>query len=238
MSEECQSLPFSQMQEPPLSAEQAAKLHSLPTVDTKPHLEAARQRIRNRFREKFKAAPTEATSYSFDQPMTSDDNVITSKLHLEEARARLRTRFEKKFQPDFEDFPLTLDQAVQAIDSDWGRTHAAVITDGSTSYTILKVSKAWEDLCGYSQAEAFGHTFQSLNLQGSFTKPHAIDGIRKALSRGDRASFHLVNGSQSGRLFRNYLRVAPLSQNGNITHFVGVLEAEEDFDQNSNQMTM
>ena len=190
------------------------------------HLEAARQRLHSRFVEKFQVSAslpmTSKVSYRSDQqePLGS-----LSSVYLEAARHRTRNRFQKKFRPNFDDFPVSVDMALKDMHStDWGRQRAIVVTSAEPPFRILQVNKAWEDLCGFTQDQAVGQTFGSLGIQGPFTK-HA-DVLDQHLHRKERVAMHLTNATADGKLFQNYLSVAPLvdSSSKQVTHFIGVLQ--------------
>jgi len=192
-------------------------------------LEQARLRIRHRFLDKFPTTP------ATNNAAVRTSGAVTSKMaspskhakmeHLEAARLRIRERFQDKF-PDFTAFPETVETLQHALnDTEWG-SNAVVVTSATHPFPILNVNTAWEDLCGFTEDQVLGETFQSLGIQGEFTEADAILGLAKKLKEHDRAAVHLTNATKDGTLFRNYLRIAPLYSNDEVTHFVGVLQAQ------------
>lgn len=173
------------------------------------HLEQARQRLT------VSALPETVTP-----PTDSQDNRKT-------ARQRIHERFTDNF-PDFKGFPVTVDNLQRVISStDWGQSNAVVVTSSTAPYPITHVNKAWEGLCGFTEEQVRGKTFRSLGIQGDFTDANAIQALSRKLSGKERAAVHLTNAAKDGTLFRNYLRVAPLYSNDEVTHFIGVLQAEQ-----------
>ena len=224
------------------------------------HLEAARQRLRSRLAQKFPLVTTHPSTCSgtmateYRSPKQEPDSFVpkdqqhqhdgaVSSPLLEAARHRIHERFQKKFLPDFQDFPTSVDEALESLQrsrrrrrmlvlrvysSRWSDNNAVVITSATAPYPIVQVNHAWEQLCGYTQAQAVGQTFHSLGIQdGSFTQRHHTDMLAQKLQRRERAALHLTNAAADGHLFQNYLRVAPLvdhRQSNQVTHFIGVLQ--------------
>jgi hypothetical protein len=64
----------------------------------------------------------------------------------------------------------------------------------------------------------------SLGIQGSFTKSQAIAKLSDTLENAERAAFTLTNVTKEGRVFKNYLRIAPLmdAEHRSVA-FMGVL---------------
>lgn len=194
-------------------------------------LEEARLRIRRRFLDKFPPdsfANASVMASKVEVPETISPRKDDKQLdHLEAARLRIRERFQDKF-PDFTAFPETMGSLQDAMDaSEWGRANAVVVTSAIPPYPILNVNKTWEALCGFTEDQVRGKTFEALGIQGSFTEAVPIQELSKKLKNQKRAAVHLTNATQDGTLFRNYLRVAPIYDNDEVSHFVGVLQAQQ-----------
>lgn len=198
-------------------------------------LQEARLRIRQRFLEKFppvtpKHAIHHRASASIDGtlPKAAYASHVESPHYLEEARLRIRERFQAKF-PDFTAFPETVEETLQhdIHDTDWGRNNAIVVTSSTWPYPILGVNKLWEDLCGFPEEEVLGKTFDSLGITGTFTEAESIHALTRKLAKKEPVAVHLTNATKDGTLFRNYLRVRPLYSDDEVTHFVGVLQAQQ-----------
>lgn len=199
-------------------------------LSSRESLEEARLRIRQRFLDKFPldmAVSNNAVSKQAFAPNTANRSHAKTPEYLEEARLRIRERFQDKF-PDFSAFPETVDTLQHDIhDTDWGRANAIVVTSSTWPYPIVGVNETWEDLCGFPKDQVLGKTFHSLGITGDFTEADSIRALSKKLANEEKAAVHLTNATKDGTLFRNYLRVAPLYTNDEITHFVGVLQAHQ-----------
>ena len=191
------------------------------------HLEAARQRLRGRLASKFATVPEVEPSFGTKRSVIQESPLLDGTAPLKAARLRISERFQRKFQPNFTGFPDTIDEAKKSLFSEaWGATHAAVVTTSNAPYKIVMVNPAWEELCGFSQRAAYGKTFKSLGIIGSFTEPGIQAALNNKLERAERGSFQLTNAGHDGRMFSNYLRVAPLRDEASnqVTHFIGVLQ--------------
>eukprot|EP00339_Tiarina_fusa_P004497 CAMPEP_0117058608 /NCGR_PEP_ID=MMETSP0472-20121206/40718_1 /TAXON_ID=693140 ORGANISM="Tiarina fusus, Strain LIS" /NCGR_SAMPLE_ID=MMETSP0472 /ASSEMBLY_ACC=CAM_ASM_000603 /LENGTH=112 /DNA_ID=CAMNT_0004776007 /DNA_START=284 /DNA_END=619 /DNA_ORIENTATION=+ len=106
----------------------------------------------------------------------------------------------------------------------WGSQHAVVVTSSEHPYNILLVNKKWEDLCGFSQEEAFGKSFGSIGIQSRITDAYKVRALNKRLAQRKHAAVHLTNITKAGEFFDNYVRVAPLldGMSKDVTHFIGV----------------
>jgi PAS domain S-box-containing protein len=102
-------------------------------------------------------------------------------------------------------------------------SRAIVVTEAVKPFRIVDVNKAWEDLCGYTYAEAKDKTLGSL-LRGPDTESFTGDAMFAQLLRGEEAVATLTNYTKDYRAFRNRLQVGPLMDGSDVTHFVGVLQ--------------
>ena len=195
-----------------------------------PHLEAARARLRTRFQEKFPVAQSLEMHSTTTRPLESMDDPQKEN-YVEEARQRISKRFQQTFRPDFEGFPHTLDQAVAHLDdNDFGETNAVIITGAAPSFHILAVNSTWERLCGYSRAEAVGKTLKELGFHGAMTNKASTRALTRDLELGKSTALRLTNQTKEGRIFTNYLRVAPLFDEDDVRStapaiaFLGVVQ--------------
>ena len=119
---------------------------------------------------------------------------------------------------DDEPLPRTLEDALRQ------KSRATVITEKTMPFAVFNVNRAWENLCGYTNNESKGKSLDTL-LQGPETDPVAVTALLNQLLRGEDATTVLVNYKKSGERFLNRLHVGPLyDDNGDITHYVGVLQ--------------
>jgi PAS domain S-box-containing protein len=119
--------------------------------------------------------------------------------------------------PDSEPLPRTIQEALRRS------SRAIVITEAVKPFRIVDVNKAWEDLCGYAYVDAKGKTLGSL-LRGPKTDTLTGNALFARLLRGEEAGATLTNYTKDNRAFRNRLRVGPLMDGSDVTHFVGVLQ--------------
>ena len=96
-------------------------------------------------------------------------------------------------------------------------------------YSILAVNSCWEDLCGFSRAEAVGKTIKGLGFSSWMTNKAATRALTKDLEQGKPSAAYLRNQTKDGRIFANYLRATPLfddevSSASTAVAFLGVIE--------------
>jgi len=219
----------------------AAESDALMAAKKKKNLDAARARLRNRFQEKFPLTTNKTQPAPQRMMWNNNDTPAVASTGLEEtpylsaARSRIQDRFQKKFLPDFTDFPSTLyDAMLRMEDKEWGKHNAVIITD--RSYKILAVNSCWEQMCGYSQAEATGKTLKGLGFSdSSFTNPITTRALTSKLEQQGEstAAAYLTNRTKDGRIFTNYLRVKPLFHHQEeAIAYLGVVQADKSFSKN------
>lgn len=107
-------------------------------------------------------------------------------------------------------------------------SRAIVVTECNMPFSIVEVNQAWEGLCGYGYQESRGKSLGPF-LQGPETDLSSVTAMMSQLLRGEEAGTVITNYTKEGRRFRNRLRVGPLvNDNGDTTHFVGVLQEISD----------
>jgi len=84
---------------------------------------------------------------------------------------------------------------------------------------LVYVNDAFVAMTGYSKPEALGRNCRY--LQGPRTDSEAVATLREAIRAGESASVELLNYRRDGSTFWNRVDVAPIEQNGEITHYVG-----------------
>lgn len=94
-----------------------------------------------------------------------------------------------------------------------------VITDSRGH--IIYTNEAFTNITGYSRDEAEGRNCRF--LQGTDTDRQTVSEIRQALDAGNTYRGQILNYKKDGTPFWNLLTLSPVrSQEGTITHFVGV----------------
>ena len=100
---------------------------------------------------------------------------------------------------------------------------AIVVTEKVAPFRVVDVNTAWENLCGYTLGESKGKSLGDL-LRGPETDQLAATGLISNLLKGEEAGTVLINYTKDGRRFRNRVRVGPIFEGNQISHFVGVLQ--------------
>lgn len=96
-----------------------------------------------------------------------------------------------------------------------------VITDPHhPDQPIVFVNEGFTRLTGYTFDEAIGRNCRF--LQGKDTSPDAILKLRKAIDAIEPVTVEMINYRKDGTPFWNALSVAPIIEDGHLTHFVGV----------------
>jgi PAS domain S-box-containing protein len=86
---------------------------------------------------------------------------------------------------------------------------------------IVYVNSAFEAITGYAASEVIGKNCRY--LQGSDRLQPEIDEMRTALAEGRACSVTLRNYRRDGGMFRNALRLLPLGDPAQITHYMAVM---------------
>jgi len=84
---------------------------------------------------------------------------------------------------------------------------------------LVYVNESFEEMTGYDEAEVLGRNCRF--LQGEDTEEERIAEIAKAVDEERPITVELKNYTADGEPFWNRLNVAPISQDGEVTHYVG-----------------
>ena len=109
-----------------------------------------------------------------------------------------------------------------------------VITSSSRPFTIIQVNDRWEKLTGYTRQEVVGNRSCSI-LQGvksscnnnnddaeSIANRREIDLLMGPVLYQRPSCAMMTNYTKSGRRYRQYLSIYPLSTDSNISHYFGL----------------
>ncbi len=84
---------------------------------------------------------------------------------------------------------------------------------------LVYVNEAFEHITGYDSTAILGKNCRI--LQGPETEPEAVQTLREHIDAESDVSVELLNYRSDGKPFWNEVTVAPLFQDGTLTHFVG-----------------
>ena len=100
---------------------------------------------------------------------------------------------------------------------------ALIMTLATPPYVIVYTNPAWEVLCGWTQAEAYGKTCKI--LQGGESDHAALLELHMAMLMRQMITVRLVNYKKGGARFINDLTVEPLvaGAHASVTHMLGTL---------------
>jgi PAS domain S-box-containing protein len=97
-----------------------------------------------------------------------------------------------------------------------------IVSGVGKGFPILHVTKAWEDMCGWSLEECRN---KSSNInQGEHTSKETLQVMGKQLSEGKACKVQLVNYRATGEPFWNVLSIFPIEEKGKTVLFVGYLQ--------------
>jgi two-component system, cell cycle sensor histidine kinase and response regulator CckA len=85
---------------------------------------------------------------------------------------------------------------------------------------IVYANDGFTRLTGYDRSEAVGRSCRF--LQGKDTSPEAAGRIREAIREARPCFVEILNYRKDGTPFWNALSIAPILEDGRLTHFVGV----------------
>lgn len=85
---------------------------------------------------------------------------------------------------------------------------------------IVYVNEGFSRLTGYSRDEVLGRNCRV--LQGKDTSPETLAVIREAIAEERPCFVEILNYRKDGTPFWNALSIAPIFEDGRLTHFVGV----------------
>jgi len=97
----------------------------------------------------------------------------------------------------------------------------AVTTEAKRSHKIVQVNSRWEQMTGYKSEEVVGKASCSI-LQGADSSRKEIEQLMSPVLYKRPSCAMLTNYTKSGRKFRQYITIYPLSTDSNITHYLGL----------------
>lgn len=109
-----------------------------------------------------------------------------------------------------------------------------VMTLAEPPYTIVQVNKLWEEMTGFKAEDVVGKASCRI-LQGQETSSKSVGDLMSEVRFKRPSAAVLVNYTNQGKMFRNYMNAYPLSTDSKITHFVALTEHFESVDSLADQ---
>nr|WP_253805806.1 PAS domain S-box protein [Haloferax sp. Q22] len=129
-------------------------------------------------------------------------------------KAVIRSRVESLLQTRRQSLQLALYRS--AMDS---ATVGITITEADGDQPLTYVNDAFEEMTGYDRSEALGRNCRF--LQGEETDSEPVELLHEAIEAGENAAVSLTNYRKDGTPFWNELKISPVYEDGDLTHFVG-----------------
>ncbi|TVT92785.1 sensor histidine kinase [Haloferax volcanii] len=142
------------------------------------------------------------------------DDVPDDVLAVPAPSAVIRSRVESLLQTQRQSLQLALYR--RAMDS---ATVGITITEADDDQPLTYVNDAFEEMTGYDSSEVIGRNCRF--LQGDDTDPEAVETLHEAVDAGESAAVGLTNYRKDGTPFWNDLKISPVYDDGELTHFVG-----------------
>jgi PAS domain S-box-containing protein len=114
---------------------------------------------------------------------------------------------------------VVIPNTVQACTKDF--YYPVVMTSADRPYTITNVNERWEKLTGYKSEEVVGKASCSI-LQGDDTTKEELDLLMRPVLFKRPSCAMVTNYTKSGRRYRSYLTLYPLSTDSKISHYLGL----------------
>jgi len=106
-----------------------------------------------------------------------------------------------------------------------------VMTKANRPYSIVSVNERWEKLTGFKSGEVVGRSCSI--LQGFDTTRKELNQLMAPTLYKRPSCAMVTNYTKSGRKFRHYVTIYPLSTDSNISHFFGITTFVEFLDESA-----
>lgn len=102
------------------------------------------------------------------------------------------------------------------------KNDSVVITSAEPGHNILYVTQAWQDMCGFSEAEAVGRNPRL--TQGPGTDTEVARSVGKAIAQNKACKFQLINYRGGSTAFWNVVSIMPVIALDKVCCFVATLK--------------
>jgi PAS domain S-box-containing protein len=125
-----------------------------------------------------------------------------------------------KMAMGFENFnDVAIPNTVQTCQKQYD--YPMVMTLADRPYTIVQINEEWENLTGYKSAEVVGKCSCSI-LQGADTTQKELSQLMSPVLFKRPSCGMLTNYTKSGRRYRTYITLYPLSTDSTVSHYFGL----------------
>lgn len=93
------------------------------------------------------------------------------------------------------------------------------IADADGDVPLVYANEAFERVTGYPVEEVVGRNCRF--LQGDGSDPEAVEAMRRAINEARPVTVEILNYRREGTEFWNEVTIAPVREDGELTHFVG-----------------
>nr|WP_233510277.1 PAS domain S-box protein [Haloferax sp. Atlit-4N] len=142
------------------------------------------------------------------------DDVPDDVLAVPAPKAVIRSRVESLLQTRRQSLQLALYR--RAMDS---ATVGITITEADDDQPLTYINDAFEEMTGYDRSEVLGRNCRF--LQGEETDSEPVEKLHEAIEAGESVAVSLTNYQKDGTPFWNELKISPVYEDGELTHFVG-----------------
>ncbi|REA05748.1 histidine kinase [Haloferax sp. Atlit-6N] len=142
------------------------------------------------------------------------DDVPDDVLAVPAPKAVIRSRVESLLQTRRQSLQLALYR--RAMDS---ATVGITITEADDDQPLTYINDAFEEMTGYDRSEVLGRNCRF--LQGEETDTEPVELLHEAIEAGESVAVSLTNYRKDGTPFWNELKISPVYEDGELTHFVG-----------------
>jgi len=115
--------------------------------------------------------------------------------------------------------PTSVDEGLKDQAMDEAPVGITIADATAPDTPMVYINDSFEEMTGYDREDVLGWNCRF--LQGSRSDSGAVEQMREAVDAGEEVSVELVNYTADGEPFWNRVDIAPLYNDGELTHFMG-----------------